>query len=159
MALILASAFLAVAALAFPNPTNPLLRRNFPQAQGTGQGLDFDKLTFTVYEGGDCLRQPKGVYKGSYGFYEAHQMMSYKLSRPLNPNEVLDFYSGSATDLSVNHTYNPAVENHYTEACWLYDATAGVNATTQDDLGREEGRKAGCHTLLQNEWCAIIWTH
>ena len=87
-------------------------------------------------------------------------MYSYHLSRELGTSEVLDFYSGSATDLKVNNTYDPALDGHYTEACWLYDATAGVNATTKDSADRSgphHGRNQGCHTLNKNEWCAVIW--
>ena len=82
-------------------------------------------------------------------------MQSYHLSRSLLDNEVLDFYSGSRTDLQHKNTINHAMNGHYTEACWLYDATAGLNATT-DDIPRKQGVEIGCHTLNQNEWCAMI---
>lgn len=86
-------------------------------------------------------------------------MNSYRLSRPLEENEVLDFYSGLATSKVVNNTFDSTLDGHYTEACWLYDVTAGVNATSHDDGHDEDkdGRQKGCHKLNKNEWCAIVW--
>ncbi|KAF6228848.1 hypothetical protein HO133_006959 [Letharia lupina] len=160
MTLILATAFIAITALALPNPTNSILPRDFPEPLGRNQGSPFTALTFTIYEEPHCKGEPAGTYTGSYGFYEAHQMQSYRLTRTLTIHEVLDFYSGSATDLTVNNTHDPTKNGHYTEACWLYDATAGINATEKDQAtggGGHNGKTAGCHTLNKNEWCAILW--
>ena len=151
-ALIFAIAFIAVTALALPNSINPLLPRDFPPPLGINQGHDFSGLTFKLYAEKDCKGDPAGIYTGSYGFYEAYQMQSYNLSRQLMANEVLDFYSGLRPDSRDKNKFNHGVNGHYTEACWMYDTTAGVNATT-DGL---HGTHLGCHTLKNIEWCAMI---
>ncbi len=159
MALILATAFLAIAALALPDPTS-LLARDFPPVVGFDTGSLFKDLTFTIYSEADCNDEAAGTYTGSYGLYEAYQMQSYHLSRALNGTENLDFYAGSGTDMQVNNTIDHTLDGHYTEACWVYDATAGLNATTHDkaaEHGEHHGRDEGCHTLDKNEWCAMIW--
>ncbi|CAF9932991.1 MAG: hypothetical protein ALECFALPRED_005459 [Alectoria fallacina] len=154
MALPLTTAFLATTALALPTSTDPVL----PQALGFDSGLDFLELTFTIYAEKDCKGEPAGIYVGSYGYYEAYQMQSYRLSRDLYDNERLDFYSGSETDQPhVNHSIVHTLDSHYTEACWLYDVTAGVNATEHDNINEHQGSNKGCQTLIENEWCAVIW--
>ena len=165
MALILMTAFIAVTALALPNSpslTGPLRTSGFPVAQGVEQNIDFLDLTFTTYPKGTCQGGASGIYTGVYGFYVAHQMQSYRLTRDLFDDEALDFYSGSESDEEVNNTLDPSKEGHYTLSCWLYDATAGFNATTQDRASssfsaQHHGRTQGCHTLNKNEWYAIIW--
>ena len=156
MALILTSALMAVTALALPNPINTLAPRDIPQPIGFSQGIAFLDLTFKIYPKSDCKGSPAGNYQGSYGFYDAYQMQSYHLSRTLYDDEVLDFYSGSATDSQPNNTIDHALDGHYTEACYVLDVTAGSDATTDDD-DNSKGRKQGCHTLKHNEWCAMIW--
>lgn len=159
MALILTTAFLAVAALALSDSTT-LLPLDFPPLLGSDSGSPFNGLTFTIYPDKGCQSQAAGIYTGQYGFYQAYQMQSYHLSRTLYANETLDFYAGSGTDLQVNNTIDHTLDGDYTEACWVYDATAGLNATTQDKadkLSKHLGREKGCHTLNKNEWCAILW--
>ena len=162
MALILATALVAITALALPIPPNRLSPRDFPQPQGVGQGAKFDaSLTFTIYSDINCNGNPAGIYTSSYGFYEAYQMQSYHLSRNLFMNETLDFYSGSPTHPQVDHAIDHSLDGHYTESCLQFDRRAGKNATTSDkpisDLQDNHGRKKGCHTLVANEWCAVIW--
>ncbi|CAD6576559.1 MAG: hypothetical protein ASARMPRED_007778 [Alectoria sarmentosa] len=154
MPLLLTTVILAVTALALPTSTNPILSRQIPQSKGLGVGELFSQLTFTTYAEPSC--QGSGnAFTTAYGFFEAFQMQSYSLSRSLHANEVLDFYTGFGTGLQSKYSVDHAVDGHYTEACLQYDSTAGINATTNDDEGH--GRWNGCHTLNNNEWCAMIW--
>ncbi|KAL9065675.1 MAG: hypothetical protein Q9161_008061 [Pseudevernia consocians] len=151
MTLILTTVFLAVAALALSD---------FPLASEIDSGSLFNDLTFTVYPEKGCQSKAAGIYTGQYGFYEPYQMQSYHLSRTLHANETLDFYAGLGTDTQVNNTIDHTMDGNYSEACWIYDATAGLNATTQDKadkLSKHLGKEKGCHTLDKNEWCALIW--
>lgn len=161
MALILTTAFIAVTVLALPSSNDALVPRDFPPPLGSGQGQTFSPpLTFKVYAEEHCNGDPAAIYTGSYGLYEPYQMQSYHLSRTLNSSELLDFYSGSRTDPSDKNSFNDIVNGHYTEACWIYDTRAGLNATTEDQAdiyGEHHGKQKGCHTLVENEWCAIIW--
>ena len=168
MALILATALVAIIALALPNPPNTLSPHDYPKAKGYLTGNQYNhNLTFTIYAEKKCTGNPQMTYSGQYGYYDAFQMQSYHLSRTLSKSEVLDFYSGSQTDLEVNHTIDYTLDGRYAEACWLYDATAGLNATTGDrefeenqeyqEKQKHHGRHEGCHTLVANEWCAVIW--
>ncbi|CAD6584814.1 MAG: hypothetical protein ASARMPREDX12_001758 [Alectoria sarmentosa] len=160
VALLLTTAF-ALIALALPSPPNlidALLPRDFPQPLGVYHGAPFEGLTFTIYAERNCKGTPAGIYTGDYGLYEAYQMQSYHLSRTLLDNEVLDFYSGTPTDLRAKNTINHNLNGHYTEACLLYDVTAGQNATT-DNSADKAGKIQGCHTLNMNEWCAVIWNN
>ena len=162
MALILTTAFIAITALALPNPnpTSNIQSREFPQPLGSRSGASFSyDLTFKIYAEQNCTGEPAG----SYGFYEAYQMQSYHLSRTLGWAETLDFFAGpGGDDEPVNHTIDHALDGHYTESCLLFDVRAGVNATTYDkgvdDPTDSHGRNVGCHTLVRNEWCANIWT-
>lgn len=163
MTRILTTALIAVTAIAHPNPTNPLVPRDFPQPVGkNSQGLDFENgLEFKIYERKNCEGSPAGVYTGNYGFYEAYQMQSYHLSRPLEGNETLDFYAGLEPVVGVNNTFDPTLNGQSTMSCLMYDATAGRNATEDDkaaDQAEHLGKDKGCHTLNKNEWCAVIWT-
>ena len=166
MALILTTAFIAIIALALPNPkpTINILPPKLPQPLGSRSGAPFSlDLTFTIYAEPDCNGEPAGVYTSSYGFYEAYQMQSYHLSRALLWPETLDFFAGiGGDDEPANHTIDHTLDGHYTESCLLFDVRAGVNATTHDkgvdDPAESHGRNVGCHTLVRNEWCANIWT-
>ena len=155
MARILIIAFLAIAALTLPIATNPILPRDDPQPLGIDPRLLFsDGLEFTTYADKSC--QGDGIhFKGAYGLYEAFQMRSYKLSRSLTKNERLDFFTAFGTGLPDRYSVDHAMDGQYTEACVLYDSTAGVNATTHDDQGH--GTWNGCHTLKNNEWCANLY--
>lgn len=166
MAPILATAFIAIIALVLPAVTGPVLPRlDYPPPLGFTQGFDFLDLTFTLYAEKNCNGEPAAISKGSYGIYKAYQMQSYRLSRPLYEEEKLDFYSGSETDLYsssetdllVNNTIDHALDGQPAETCWVYDTTAGVDATTHDNGAESHGRHQGCHTLDKNEWCAVIW--
>ena len=150
MSFILKIAFIAGAVLALPNPGDVvLLERDIPQPLGINQGMDFNgSLTFTIYPETNCKGTPSGIYTGSYGFYDAHHMQSYSLSRQLAELETLQFFSGPGP-------YNPANNGHYTEQCVQFSATAGLNATHEGD--RTDETTSGCHTLRQLQWCAVIW--
>ncbi len=82
-------------------------------------------------------------------------MQSYSLSRSLADDEHLDFFTGNSTGLADQYSVDHPTDGHYTEACLFYDSTAGVNATTHDYQGH--GRKNGCHSLNNNEWCANLY--
>ena len=148
MAMILITAFIAVTALALPDAVfEDWIGRNFTD------------LIFKPYKGVDCHGKPAAVYEGQYGFWDALQMQSYSLSRPLEPYEFLDFYSGIGTDGMKNHTVDDSKTGHVSISCMNFDLRAGVNATTSD-TGNDpkfHGRNQGCHTLVHNEWCAKIW--
>lgn len=147
---ILTTAFIAVTALALSNPTDSLLpREDLPPPKGIDQGSPFVELEFTVYAEADCKGPAAGIFDGSYGFYAARQMQSYRLNRTLmSGQETLDFYAGPwLPGLSENnYTVDHALNGHYTTSCLSWDFTADYN-----------GGEAGCHTLPQNEWCAMIW--
>ena len=149
MAKILTTAFIAVTALALPNPTNSLLPRDddFPQPIGVATGSPFYKLEFTVYAQEDCKGTPAGIFDGSYGFYAARQMQSYRLSRTLyHGQEELAFFAGPLPGLlELNHTVDHALNGHYTTSCLEYDFLVDLN-----------GELKGCHTLPNNQWCAVI---
>lgn len=161
LALIFFTAFIATTALALPNPTHSLLRRDDPQPLGVEKawGTEFVDLVFTVYDGIDCDGHSV-IYTGQYGFYSAFQMRSYRLSRHLRSNEMLDFYSG----LGNNHTVDHSLNGHFSKACLQFDARAGLNATGDDDNESSymtgnfgDGTSKGCHTLRSNQWCANIY--
>ena len=148
MSFILKIAFIAGAVLALPSPGDLLLERDIPQPLGINQGMEFNgSLTFTIYPQQNCEGTPSGIYTGSYGFYDAHHMQSYSLSRHLGDSETLQFFSGPGK-------YNPANNGHYTEQCVEFSATAGLNATNARDISET---LSGCHTLTQLQWCAVIW--
>ena len=148
MSFILKIAFIAGAVLALSNPSDILLERDIPQPLGINQGMAFnDSLTFTIYPKNKCKGTPSGIYTGSYGFYDAHHMQSYSLSRQLADAETLQFFSGPGP-------YNAANNGHYTGQCVQLSATAGLNATHG---GGSDERTSGCHTLTQLQWCAVIW--
>lgn len=148
MSFIVKIAFIAGAVLALPNPGDLLLRQDRPQPKGTDQGALFDNLTLTVYEGNNCKGKPSAIYTGNYGYYDAYKTQSYSLSRILQDDETLDFYSGPGE-------YDPAKNSHYAEQCWQFSARAGINATT--DKEQSAARDQGCHTLTQFQWCAMLW--
>ena len=159
MAMVLTAAFIAVSALALPNPTHSLLPRDgTPLGIGSNQGSPFDFLEFTVYAEKDCKGTPAGIFDGSYGYYAARQMQSYHLNRSLHHGaEVLDFYGGFLPGTKeVNHTVDHALNEHYTLSCWAHDVTAGLDGATTDRPA-SHGELKGCHTLVNNEWCANIW--
>ena len=159
MAMILTTAFIAVTALALPNPTESLLPRDdIPPAMGQAQGSPFDFLEFTVYAEKDCKGKPAGIFDGSYGYYAARQMQSYHLNRSLHHGaEVLDFFGGFLPGTKeVNHTVDHARNEHYTLSCSTHDVTAGLDGATTDRPAIR-GEHKGCHTLVNNEWCAMIW--
>ena len=149
MSFILKIAFVAGAVLALSNDADLLLERDIPPPLGINQGMNFnDSLTFTIYPAQHCKGTPSGIYTGTYGFYSAHDMRSYSLSRQLKDLETLQFFSGPGP-------YNAANNGHYTEQCLQLSATAGLNATNEKDRSGETQK--GCHTLKQLQWCAIIW--
>lgn len=83
-------------------------------------------------------------------------MKSYSLSRSLDDQERLDFFTGDGVGLASKYSVDFAMDDaNADEACVQYDSTAGVNATTHDNKGH--GRWNGCHTLNNNEWCANLW--
>lgn len=85
-------------------------------------------------------------------------MQSYSLSRHLSDDEVLQFFTGHEDDVSGSrYQVDHNMDGHYTEACLLYDSTAGINATEDDTHGH--GRLKGCHNLINNEWCANMWVN
>ena len=146
--MILTTAFIAITALALPDPTHSLRRRDFPQPIGQDQGKPFDKLELTVYAEQNCQGTPAGIFDGSYGFYAARQMQSYRLNRTLvHGYEQLDFYAGPLLPgyLDLNHTVDMARNGHYTTSCLEHDTVADFI-----------GERAGCHTLEVNQWCAVI---
>ena len=164
MAIVLMTAVIAAIALALPNPAYPILPRDLPQPFGLDQGTDFRDLEFKIYAEPKCKGERAGDYTGSYGFYEAYQMQSYHLSRDLYDNETLEFYSGSGPGMEVDNTIDHSLDGHYTASCWVYDTTAGVNATADDKAVEQGGHLGlggmeGCHTLNKNEWCAVISVH
>ena len=149
MSFILKIAFIAGAVLALPNPGDLLLERDIPQPLGINQGMEFNgSLTFKTFPERNCQGTPSGIYTGSYGFFDGHDMLSYSLSRQLADLENLYFYSGPGP-------YNSANNGHYTEQCLQLNAIAGVNATHVKDLSDET--TAGCHGLRTLQWCAVIW--
>ena len=149
MSFILKIAFIAGAVLALPNPYDVLLERDIPQPLGVNQGMAYNgSLTFTIYPKPNCEGNPSGIYTGAYGFYSAHHMQSYNLSRDLVGLENLDFYSGPGP-------YNPANNGHYTLQCQQLNSIAGLNATKAKVQLTETF--SGCHTLKQLQWCANIW--
>ena len=149
MSFILKIAFIAGAVLALPNTGDLLLERDIPQPLGVNQGMEFnDSLTFKIFPEQNCKGNPSGIYTGSYGFYDAHDMRSYSLSRQLAELENLQFFSGPGPYVFENN-------GHYTEQCLQVSATAGLNATHAKD--RTDETQKGCHTLTQLQWCAIIW--
>ena len=162
MAMILTTAFIAITALALPNAP-PVVGVTVPPApapDGVETGKDFDDgLVFTLYKGVECHGEPAIVYRGQYGRWEALEMQSYNLSRSLELNEELDFYSGIGADGKVNYTVDNSRSGHFSDSCFQFDRRAGVNATTSD-AGKHpkmHGRNEGCHTLVHNEWCANLW--
>lgn len=114
-------------------------------------------FTFTTFADKSCKvgKQEFSAPRAGYGFYEAYQMQSYHLSHDLQNFEKLDFFTGYGV-APQRYAINHAVDSHYTESCLQYDSTAGDNATTDDDKDHG-GRKAGCHTLNNNEWCANLY--
>ena len=177
MAMILTTAFLAVTALALPNPppvttittlvpptVHPVttvtvsLPSNAPSGARTGQNFD-DGLTFKPYKEVDCHGEAAAVYTGQYGLWEAYQMQSYSLSRALRNDEQLDFFAGIDANGNINNTADNSKNGHFTLSCFKFDVRAGANATTSD-VGKDpkfHGRDEGCHTLVHNEWCANLW--
>ena len=155
MARILSIAFLAIAALTLPISANPILPGDFPLPLGPDPGRPFSPgLEFTTYANKSCKGEGH-VFTSAYGYYAAFQMQSYTLNRSLTANERLDFFTGNGTGLPDRWSIDHAMDGHYTEACLLYDSTAGINATTHDNQG--QGRGNGCHTLNNNEWCANLY--
>ena len=149
MSFILKIALIAGAVLALPNSGDILLERDIPPPLGVNQGMNFnDSLTFNLYPERNCKGNPSGIYTGTYGFYSAHDALSYSLSRPLAELENLQFFSGPGA-------YNSTNNGHYTEQCLQLSATAGLNATHEKDPTGET--QAGCHGLRTLQWCAIIW--
>ena len=149
MSFILKIAFIAGAVLALPNSYDLLLERDIPQPLGINQGMAYNgSLTFTIYPEQGCKGTPSGIYTGSYGFYSAHHLQSYSLSRQLAEDENLEFYSGPGP-------YNAANNGHYTLQCQQLNSIAGLNATNAKDRTTET--TPGCHTLKQLQWCANIW--
>ncbi|KAM0804546.1 hypothetical protein BDR22DRAFT_836440 [Usnea florida] len=141
MSFILKIAFIAGTVLALPNPNDVLLERDIPQSLGVNQGMAYNgSLTFTIYPETNCQGNPSGIYTGSYGFYSAHHMQSYSLSRDLVGLENLEFYSGPGP-------YNAANNGHYTLQCQQLNSIAGLNATNANDRTTE--MLSGCHTLKQ----------
>ena len=153
MVMILTTAFISVTALALPDvpPTAP-------PSLSSGDEF-FDGLIFKPYKGVDCHGEPAAVYDGQYGRWEAFQMQSYSLNRPLLDGENLDFYSGRGTDGNINYTVDNSKSGHFSVSCLQFDLRAGVNATTSDTGNHPKlhGKNQGCHTLVHNEWCANIW--
>ena len=162
MALILTTALIAVTALALPDaPPVTTVTVPAPAApSGLETGLNFTAgLVFQPYKGVDCHGDPAAKYNGQYGFYDPWQMQSYRLSRSLEANEYLDFYSGIGSDGNINYTVDNSKSQDLSLSCVKFDLRAGVNATTSD-VGKHprfHGRNKGCHTLVHNEWCARIW--
>lgn len=155
MTLLLTTAFLAATALALP--TTPLVQSrgsDNPQPLGVESGQLFDQLNFTTYESQHCTGAGR-VWTGSgYGLYNVAQMQSYSLTRSLNDNEVLEFFTSLGAGLQSKYSVDYGL-TRYADACALYDSTAGINATTSDNKGH--GRWEGCHTLENNEACANLF--
>ena len=154
MALILVTAFIAVTALAFPKPSDPLLPRDsLPSPKGDRAGTPFENLEFKVYVNKDCIGDPAGIYHGNYGYYhELQQMQSYHLNRTLEDAEKLAFFSGPETVLDNGLLH--------TQSCRVQTAPAGLDAATSDfhlDSKDNHGRHEGCHTLTQLRFCPKIW--
>lgn len=163
MVMILITALLTVTALALPNAppvTTVTVSLPSPVPSGAKTGKNFDDgLTLKLYKGIDCNDKPVAVYEGQYGWGEAYQMQSYSLSRSLRNEEQLDFYSGMDANGNINNTVDNSRNGHVSLSCFKFDVRAGANATTSDvgNHPKFHGRNEGCHTLVRNEWCSILW--
>ena len=83
-------------------------------------------------------------------------MQSYKLSRALHDNEVLEFFTSLGAGAPSRYSVDYGLNDEGEAACVLYDSTAGLNATDGDD-NNGDGRGKGCHTLKHNEACANLF--